>query len=62
MSTFAERFRQQGEALLLLRLQSRKLGELPEDKRRMIESADSERLLQWSERVLTAQSLDDVLQ
>lgn len=74
MNTFAERFRQegmqqgmqegmqQGEALLLLRLLFRKFGAIPEDKKRMIEAADSERLLQWSERVLTAESLEDVLQ
>ena len=86
MSTFAERFRQegrqegmhlgrkegmqqgrkegmqQGEAQVLVRQLSRKFGELPPDIRHKIESADSERLLQWSERVLTARSLDEVLQ
>jgi hypothetical protein len=74
MSTFAERFRQegrqeghqegmqQGEVQILLRQLSRKFGELPPDIRRKVESADSERLLQWSERVLTAHSLDEVLQ
>jgi len=34
---------------------------MPEDKRRQIESADTETLLEWSERVLTANSLDEVL-
>lgn len=66
MSTFAERFRQEGmqlgEVQILLRQLSHKFGELPPDVRRKIESADSERLLQWSERVLTARSLDEVLQ
>ena len=78
MSTFAERFRQEGmqqgmqqgmhqgmqkgEAQILLRQLSRKFGELTEEKRRLVESADSERLLQWSERVLTAESIDEVLQ
>lgn len=70
MSTFADRFRQegmqqgmhQGEAQVLLRLLSRKFGELSEEKRRLVESADSERLLQWSERVLTAESIKEVLQ
>ena len=70
MSTFADRFRQegmqqgmhQGEAQVLLRMLSRKFGELSEEKRRLVESADSERLLQWSERVLTAESIKEVLQ
>ena len=70
MSTFADRFHQegmqqgmhQGEAQVLLRLLSRKFGELSEEKRRLVESADSERLLQWSERVLTAESIKEVLQ
>jgi predicted transposase/invertase (TIGR01784 family) len=52
---------QQGEARILLRLLARRFGELPEDKRRQIESADTETLLEWSERVLTANSLDEVL-
>ncbi len=78
MSTFAERFRQEGrqegmqqgmqqgmqrgEAQILLRLLSRKFGELSEEKRRLIESADSESLLRWSERIFSANSLDEVLQ
>ncbi|MGM0760798.1 MAG: DUF4351 domain-containing protein [Thermodesulfobacteriota bacterium] len=70
MSTFAERFRQegrqegmqQGEAQVLLRQLSRKFGEPPSEIRHKIESADSERLLLWSERVLTARTLEEVLQ
>jgi hypothetical protein len=46
---------------MLLRLLARRFGELPEDKRKQIESADAETLLEWSERVLTANSLDEVL-
>ena len=53
---------QQGEAQILMRLLARKFGELPVDIRHRVESADSERLLLWSERVLTATSLDEVLQ
>lgn len=78
MSSFAERFRQEGmqqgmqqgrqegrqegEAEVLLRLMSMKFGQVPEDKKRLVESADSEKLLRWSERILTAKSLDEVLQ
>ncbi|RQD65426.1 MAG: cytosolic protein, partial [Desulfonatronovibrio sp. MSAO_Bac4] len=38
-----------------------KFGPIPEDKQRLIESADSQKLRQWSERILTAQSMDEVL-
>ncbi|MEW6168599.1 MAG: DUF4351 domain-containing protein, partial [Pseudomonadota bacterium] len=52
---------QQGEAAVLLRQLTRKFGELPPQVRRRIESADAETLLLWSERVLDATTLDDVL-
>ena len=76
MTTFVERYKNEGrqegrqegkqegkqeEAVeILLRLLYRKFGEIPEDKRRKIESADSDTLLKWSERVLTANNLDEV--
>ena len=53
--------KQEGEAQILKRLLTRKFGELPEEKRRMVETADSDTLLKWSERVLTADSLEEVL-
>ena len=61
MSGFAERFTQQGEAKVITRLLERRFGPLPEEARRRIERADAETLLEWSERVLTAQSLEEVL-
>ena len=69
MTRFAERFRreglekgmQQGETLILLRQLQLKFGELSEETRRHIAQADEEMLLQWSERVLSATSLDEVL-
>ena len=65
MTGFAERFiqqgMQQGEAKVLIRLMTRRFGELPDATLREIESADADTLLQWSERVLTAQTLDEVL-
>ncbi len=73
MSRFAERFRQegmqegmqqgkqQGETRVLARQQQLKFGELPEAVLQQIEQADEPTLLQWSERVLTAKQLDDVL-
>ena len=70
MSTFAERFINQGmqqgmqigEANVLLRQLSLKFLEISEDKKKLILSADSERLLKWSERILFADDVDDVLQ
>lgn len=69
MSSFADRFiqkgvqqgMQQGEARLLLRLLHKKFGTVPEETSRRIQAADAETLLQWSDRVLTASRIDDVL-
>jgi hypothetical protein len=68
MSTFAERFReegraqgmQQGEAAVLTRQLERKFGAVPEAARQRIAAADEETLLEWSERVLAATRIDDV--
>jgi hypothetical protein len=51
----------QGEARILLRLLSVRFGALPPEIRQKIETADAETLLQWSERILDAESLDDVV-
>jgi hypothetical protein len=73
MSRFAERFReegmqqgmqqgmQRGEARVLERLLALKFGALPEDVQRRLAQADEPTLLAWSERVLTATRLEDVL-
>jgi hypothetical protein len=52
---------QQGEAAVLLRLIERKFGPPPPDIRERVLSADAERLLDWSERILTAETLESVL-
>jgi predicted transposase YdaD len=52
----------QGEALVLLRLLSLKFGAVPEEVRSRIEAADDETLLVWSERILTADSINEVMQ
>ena len=46
---------------MLLRLLSRKFGELPDEVRDRVEAADDETLLEWSERVLTAGNLGEVI-
>jgi hypothetical protein len=69
MSGFAERFmqigedkgRQEGEAMLLLHLLTLKFGPPSEDVRARVQAASPETLLHWSARVLTANSLEEVL-
>ncbi len=69
MQTFIDRYIEQGrqegmqagEAAVLLRQIERKFGPPSEAVRRRIADADSETLLRWSERILTADSLEAVL-
>jgi Putative transposase, YhgA-like len=49
-----------GEAALLLRMLERKFGPLDEVTRRRIEAASPDRLLDWGERFVTAERLEDV--
>ena len=51
---------ERGEAELLLRQLERKFGEVPPDYRERIDDADSAQLLVWGERILTAETIDDV--
>jgi hypothetical protein len=63
--TFIDRYiaqgEQRGEAKILLRQIERKFGPPSETVRHRIIEADSETLLEWSDRILEAQSLDEVL-
>ena len=52
---------QRGEARILTALLRLRFGDLPAAIQQRIEAADADTLLRWSERVLTAQSLDDTL-
>ena len=52
--------RQEGEARVLLRLLRLKFGPLAPETEERVRSADADRLLVWGERVLTAESLQDV--
>ena len=69
MQTFIDKYIQQGlqqgqregEATMLLRLIERKFGPPSERVRARITQADPETLLEWSERLLVAHNLDEVL-
>jgi hypothetical protein len=50
----------QGSRDLLVRQLERRFGPLVDRYRERLDSADSERLLDWGERILTARSLDEV--
>jgi len=52
--------RQKGEAEMLLRLLQLRFGPLPADVTARVTAADVETLLRWSERVLSAPTLDTV--
>jgi len=52
--------RRQGEVEVLLRQLRSRFGALPEDVTARLNAADAETLLRWSERVLSAASLDAV--
>ena len=53
--------RQEGESAVLLRLLTIKFGPPAPNIRHRIETADTETLLRWAERILTATTLDQVL-
>ena len=51
----------QGEARVLLRQLALKFGTVPESVRSRVESADAETLLRWSEQLLSADRVEDVV-
>ncbi|WP_133512973.1 hypothetical protein [Candidatus Thiosymbion oneisti] len=53
--------RLEGQAMILLRQLQLKFGNVPEAVRRRIEHADPQTLLAWSERVLTAAGIEQVI-
>lgn len=52
--------RREGEALLLSRLLIRKFGPIPDEVKHQLDGAEAEQLLRWGERVLTAETLEQV--
>jgi hypothetical protein len=59
---WTRKWEQEGVAKVVMRQLERKFGPLDAAVRTHISQADSERLLEWSERVLTAERLEDVFQ
>jgi hypothetical protein len=57
--TTAEQLRAEGEAKTLLRLLALKFGPLPVEVVDRIQAGDSAELETWTERVLTATTLDE---
>lgn len=53
---------QEGEARILLRQLRLKFGPLGAEIEELVHSADADRLLEWSEQILTAERLQDVFQ
>ncbi|MDE3399445.1 MAG: DUF4351 domain-containing protein, partial [Coxiella burnetii] len=52
--------RQEGEYALLLKLLQRKFHGVPADYRQKLEKADADTLLKWGERLLDANSLEEI--
>jgi hypothetical protein len=64
MQTFIDRYieqgREQGKAEILLRQMERKFGPTDARLRQQIQEADAETLLEWSDRILTAETPEAV--
>ncbi len=50
----------QGESTMLLRQMERKFGQVSEEVKQKIEAADSDTLLEWGEKIISASTTDDV--
>ena len=54
--------KQEGECTILQCLLKNRFGDIPEQYRERLEQADSETLLKWSERILTAETIEEVFE
>jgi len=65
MVSFQTRFEQigeqRGEAAMLLRLLERRFGAVSDQQRERIQNTDADTLLAWSDRILTAADINEVL-
>ena len=51
---------QQGESTMLVRQIERKFGQVSKEVKQKIGAADSDTLLEWGEKILSASTLDDI--
>lgn len=58
--TWTEIWESRGEAKMLLRLLQRRFGTIDDQTRRRVQSADADQLLEWGDRVLSAERLEEV--
>ncbi len=54
--------KQEGLATILIHLMRLKFGELDQQTLRRVHAADAEQLLVWSERILSANSIEEIFQ
>ncbi len=57
-----KRGEKKGECTVLERLLKNRFGDIPEQYRKRVEQADSDKLLKWTDRVLTAETIDEVFE
>ena len=55
-----QRGMQQGESTMLVRQMERKFGQVSKEVKQKIEAADSDTLLEWGEKILSASTAEDV--
>ena len=58
--TIAEQLRQEGEATILTRLLTKKFGDLPKSYLQRIQTADAKKLLEWSDQIFVARTIEEV--
>ena len=55
-----EEAQKEGESKIFVKLLARKFGTIDAETQRRIGQADSEQLVAWAERILTADTIDEV--
>ncbi|WP_442488308.1 DUF4351 domain-containing protein [Halomonas litopenaei] len=60
LENLVKKEQQQGETRMLAKQMRRKFGELPEWAKARLDSASTEQLDTWGERILTANTLDEL--
>ncbi|MGI9251810.1 MAG: DUF4351 domain-containing protein [Pseudohongiellaceae bacterium] len=60
MRTFIDDVKDKAKAELIRRMLGQKFGSLPQDINKRIDQASPEDIGQWADKILTAQSLEDM--